>query len=107
MDVKKLIRESYRVLQCGGELTIGDVGGSNLWKLPGGKFLLRIVAFVYFRLVENKSRAWAESSAIANILSQEDWSLILSDSGFRNIVIQKLKSKYFWVPSPLLIKAEK
>jgi ubiquinone/menaquinone biosynthesis C-methylase UbiE len=107
MDTNKLIVESYRVLQSGGKLTIADAGGSKFWKIPGVKFLLRIVAFIYFFLVENKSRAWAESSAVSNVRSPEDWSLVISNSGFRNIVIQKLKSKYFWVPCPLLIKAEK
>jgi hypothetical protein len=107
MNVEKLIFESHRVLQSGGKLTIGDVGGSRLWKIPGVKFVLRIIAFAYFIVFENKSRAWAETSAVANILSKEDWSQILMNSGFRNIAIQKLKSRYFWVPSPLLIKAEK
>jgi len=107
MNVEKLIFESHRVLQSGGKLTIGDVGGSRLWKIPGVKFFLRIIAFAYFIVFENKSRAWAETSAVANILCKEDWSLILMNSGFRNIAIQKLKSRYFWVPSPLLIKAEK
>jgi ubiquinone/menaquinone biosynthesis C-methylase UbiE len=107
MDVNKLIQESYRVLQSGGKLTIGDVGGSSLWKIPGVKFLVRVVAFIYFLLAENKSRAWAETSAVSNVLSREEWILILSKCGFRNIVIRKLKSRYFWVPAPLLIKAEK
>lgn len=107
MVVKELILESYRVLRSGGKLTIADAGGSSLWKLPGVKFLLRIAAFIYFFLVENKSRAWAETTAIANVLSKDDWSLVLMNSGFRNIVIQKLRSRYFWVPAPLLIKAEK
>jgi ubiquinone/menaquinone biosynthesis C-methylase UbiE len=107
MDVKELIHESYRILQSGGKLSIADVGGSRLWKLPGVKFLLRMAAFVYFFLVENKSRAWAETSAIANVLSKDDWNLVLMNSGFRNIVIQKLESRYSWVPAPLLIKAEK
>lgn len=107
MDVKKLIHESFRVLRNGGRLIIADVGGSKLWRFPGVKTLLRIVAFIYFFLVENKSRAWAETSAVANVLSKEDWSLVLLNAGFRNIVIQELKSKYFWVPAPLLIKAEK
>jgi ubiquinone/menaquinone biosynthesis C-methylase UbiE len=107
MDVNKLIRESYSILQSGGKLTIADVGGSDFWKIPGVKILLRIAGFIYFYLVENKSRAWAESSAVSNVLSKEDWSLVLLNSGFRNIVIQKLSSRYFWVPAPLLIKAEK
>jgi ubiquinone/menaquinone biosynthesis C-methylase UbiE len=107
MDVKKLILESYRVLQSEGKITIADVGGSNIWKFPGVKFFVRSILFIYFILVENKSRAWAEASAVANVLSKDDWNLLLIDSGFRNIVIRKLSSRYFWVPAPLLIKAEK
>lgn len=107
MDVNKLMLECYRVLRSEGKLTMADVGGSNIFKFPGVKFLLRIVAFIYFFLVENKSRAWAEASAVSNVLSKDDWSLVLMNSGFRNIVIQKLKSRYFWVPAPLLINAEK
>jgi ubiquinone/menaquinone biosynthesis C-methylase UbiE len=106
MDVKKMILECHRVLRSGGKLTIADVGGSNIWKIPVVKFLVRIFAFSYFRLFENITRAWAETSAVSNVLSKDDWSLVLMNSGFRNIVIQKLKSRYFWVPSPLLIKAE-
>jgi ubiquinone/menaquinone biosynthesis C-methylase UbiE len=107
MDVRKLIRESYSILHSGGKLTIADVGGSEIMKFPGVKFLVRIFAFCYFILFENKTRAWAESSAVSNVLSKEDWSLVLMKSGFRNIVIQKLSTRYFWVPAPLLIKAEK
>ena len=107
MDVKKLVRESCRVLQDGGKITIGDIGGSRFWKIPGVKFILRMVAFLYFITHENKSRAWAEAGAVSNVLSKDEWNLILLGSGFRNIVIQKLKSRYFWIPSPLLIKAEK
>ena len=107
MDVNKLIFECQRVLRSGGKLTIADVGGSNIWEFPGVKFFVRMAVFFYFILVENKTRAWAETSAVANVLSKDDWSLVLLNSGFRNIVIQKLKSKFFWVPAPLLIKAEK
>jgi ubiquinone/menaquinone biosynthesis C-methylase UbiE len=107
MDVTKLIQECQRVLGSGGKITIGDVGGSNLWKIPFVKLLVRMVVFSYFILAENKARAWAEAGAVANVLSKEDWHQVLMDCGFRNIIIRKLKSKYFWVPSPLLIKAEK
>lgn len=107
MDVNKLIQESVRILQNGGKLTIADVGGSTTWKFPGVKLIVRFVIFFYFILVENKSRAWAEARAVNNVFSKEDWNLFLMNSGFQNIVIRKLKSKFFWVPSPLLIKAEK
>jgi SAM-dependent methyltransferase len=107
MDVNKLIQESVRILQNGGKLTIADVGGSNIWKFPGVKLIVRFVIFFYFSMVENKSRAWAEARAVNNVFSKEDWNLFLMKSGFQNIVIRKLKSKFFWVPSPLLICAEK
>jgi ubiquinone/menaquinone biosynthesis C-methylase UbiE len=107
MDVNKLIRESYWILQSGGKLTIADVGGSKFLKFPPVRFIVRVFAFCYFILYENIARAWAESNAVSNVLSSEEWSLVLTNSGFRNIVIQKLSSKYFWVPAPLLIKAEK
>ena len=107
MDVKILILECYRIMQNGGKLTIADAGGSRLWKLPGVKCLLRVAAFLYFFLVENKSRALAETKAVSNVLSKDEWKDNLLGSGFKDVVILKLKSRFFWVPSPLLIKAEK
>ena len=107
MNVKKLVLECQRVLQSGGKLTVADVGGSRLMKVPGIDFLFRMAVFIYFFLFENRSRAWAESKAVSNVLSKDDWNLILLGSGFRNIVIQKLTSRFFWIPAPLLIKAEK
>ena len=107
MDVKQLISESYRVLQNGGLLTIADVGGSNILKIPVIKFFVELLVFCYFILFENISRAWAETKAVSNVCSKDNWSLILKNTGFRNIVIQELTSRYFWVPAPLLIKTEK
>jgi ubiquinone/menaquinone biosynthesis C-methylase UbiE len=107
MDVKKLLLECQRVLQNGGKLTLADVGSSSFWKVPGLNFVLRMFVFFYFLLFENKSRAWAESRAVSNVLSKDEWNLILLGCGFRNIEIQELTSRYFWVPGPLLIKAKK
>jgi ubiquinone/menaquinone biosynthesis C-methylase UbiE len=107
MDVNILLKESFRVLQKGGNLTIADVGGSDLLKNPIIRFMARIFAFCYFILYENVNRAWAESTAVSNVLSKEDWNIALNNFGFRNIFIQKLQSRFFWVPAALLIKAEK
>jgi ubiquinone/menaquinone biosynthesis C-methylase UbiE len=107
MNVEKLILESYRILQNDGKITIADVGGSSLLKIPVVKFIARMIVFCYFILHENISRAWAETSAVSKVLSSEMWEHVLSNSGFHNIEIKKLKSRFFWVPSPLLIKATK
>jgi ubiquinone/menaquinone biosynthesis C-methylase UbiE len=107
MNVEKLALESYRILQSGGKITIADVGGSSLLKNPVVKFFARMIVFCYFILHENISRAWAETNAVSKVLSSEMWEHVLSNSGFHNIEIKKLKSRFFWVPSPLLIKAKK
>ncbi len=107
MDVEKLLSETYRILQYGGIVSMADVGGSSLWKMPVVKFLLKIAAFVYFLLKENLSRAWAEADAVSNVRSAEEWSAALSQAGFQAITITKLKSKHRWIPEPLVIQAIK
>jgi len=107
MDVRLLLSETWRVLHEEGTLSIADVGGSNLWKLPVVKFFLRIAAFVYFLFTENIKRAWAETEAVANVRSKEEWFDLLSEAGFREIKITKLKSKHRWIPEPLVIQAAK
>jgi len=107
MVVNKLLAETNRILMEGGILSIADVGGSKFWKFPGVKLFLRIAGFIYFLAVENVHRAWAESNAVSNVRSKEDWTAILVDNGFGDISITKLISKYFWIPEPLVIRAKK
>jgi ubiquinone/menaquinone biosynthesis C-methylase UbiE len=107
MDVKKLITEAHRVLQRGGILTIADVGGSPLWRFPGVKGLVKIAAFLYYFLKEDASRAWAEASAVSNVLSLEEWFGILSVFDFSEYTVTRLTSKYSWIPEPVIINATK
>ena len=107
MDVKLLLSESQRILRDGGTLSIADVGGSSLWKSPIVKFFLQVAAFGYFLFKENINRAWAESEAVSNVRSKEEWFDLLTEVGFKNIKITKLKSKHRWIPEPLVIQAIK
>jgi len=107
MDVDKLLSEVYRILDENGKLVMADVGASPLWRIPGVLFFIRILAFVYFFFKENPSRAWAEAMSVKNIRTYDDWLDDLNKWGFRDIHVQKLDSKYRWIPSPLLIKANK
>lgn len=107
MSVPKLLSEMYRILGDEGRIAVADVGGSPLWKIPGVKMLLRIGAFAYFYFQENKDRAWAEASAISNIRTKEEWHALLLEAGFEQISITKLKSKYRWIPDPLVLHAKK
>lgn len=107
MNVTEFITESHRVLKEGGTLSIADAGGSTLWKIPGVKLIIKVAAYFYFAIIENNTRAWAEVSAVSNVRSGEEWRTLLAKTGFINVTVQHLKSKYFFVPSPLMIQAQK
>jgi ubiquinone/menaquinone biosynthesis C-methylase UbiE len=107
MDVEHLLSEVHRILKIGGTLAFADVGSSNLWNLPGVKWVLRLFAFGYYLMQESVSRAWSEASAVSNVRSKEEWYTLLDKLNFSNISIKRLETKYFWFPSALIIHAEK
>jgi len=107
MDVDRLLAELTRVLRQEGVLSIADVGSTAIWRMPGVKMILRLSAFIYFILRESLRRAWAEALSISNIRSGEDWFSMLSQLGYKDISIVQLKSRYFWIPKPFVIHANK
>ncbi|MGD8455869.1 MAG: class I SAM-dependent methyltransferase [Anaerolineales bacterium] len=107
MDAEKLVSECHRILKGEGCLSIADVGASRFWLLPGIKTIARAAAFLFFLFRETINRAWAEAGAISKIRTVDEWSEILQESGFRDIKITKLTSKYFWIPEPHIIIARK
>ncbi|MHB8133311.1 MAG: class I SAM-dependent methyltransferase [Anaerolineaceae bacterium] len=107
MNVSKLLGEVYRVLKPDGRFSLADVGGSSLWRKPIASFFIKILAYIYFLITENKDRAWAEATAVENVQTTDSWFEKLTKVGFTNIEIEKLPSKSFWVPDPLLIQATK
>jgi len=107
MNVTLLLEEAHRILRPGGQISFADVGSTYFWNIPGVKWILRLLAYFYYLAKEGVNRAWAESSAVSNVLTAEEWFLVLNDLNFKNISIKKLKSKYIWIPSPLVIRAVK
>jgi ubiquinone/menaquinone biosynthesis C-methylase UbiE len=107
MNAREMLSEMARVLQPNGELALADIGGSLKWNLPGIRLVFRLLAFLYYAFQENLTRAWAEASAVTNIRPIEEWHDLLVDLGFENISITHLRSKYKWMPKPLLIRASK
>ncbi|MEJ2759754.1 MAG: methyltransferase domain-containing protein [Anaerolineales bacterium] len=107
MNVASLLSEMYRILDNGGRIAVADVGSAPLWRIPGVRLLLRIGAFIYFYFKENGQRAWAEALAVSNIRTKEEWHTLLYDAGFEEIKIRKIKSKYRWIPDPLVFHAIK
>ena len=107
MNIPMMMKEVHRILKDGGRFSLGDVGGAKLWKFPPINFLIKIMAFVYFLITENKDRAWAEAISVSNLQTAEEWQTTLIANGFTDIKITPIPSKKFWVPSPLLIQAKK
>jgi len=107
MDVEKFVSESNRILTTNGRLSIIDVGGSRIWKIPGIKSVIRVLAYFYYLMTESHSRAWAESASISNVRAKEEWQALLLNSGFKDPEIIKLPSKNWFIPSPLFIQAVK
>lgn len=107
MDVHKVVTEVHRMLSGRGVFSLADVGGYPMWNIPGLKFVLKVAAFIYFSVQENVKRAWAEAEGVSNIRSVDEWYDLLQSVGFENIEITKMRSKYFWIPQPILIRAKK
>jgi demethylmenaquinone methyltransferase/2-methoxy-6-polyprenyl-1,4-benzoquinol methylase len=105
MDIPLMLSEMKRVLKPGGLLSIVDVGTSPIWEKWIFKGAARVIAFLYFLVKENSSRAWAEAAAVSNLRTPEGWENDLSLAGFHTIRIRKLKSKYKWAPEPLSIQS--
>ncbi len=107
MKIPLMMSEINRVLKPGGCFSLADVGGSNLWKFPPINLFIKILAYFYFLMTENKDRAWAEASSVSNVRSADEWRETLLENGFIDIRITPIPANKFWVPNPLLIQAKK
>jgi len=107
MNVDLLLKNIYSSLKPNGKFHIADVGGSKRWKIGRIRTFIKIIAFIYFVFAENLTRAKAESEAVANILTIDEWREAIEDQGFLSIKTRELESKRFWVPNPVIIEAKK
>ena len=107
MNVAILLTNINLSLKSGGRLHVADAGGSSKWKNKTIRLFIKTAAFLYFLFAENYSRALAESAAIGNIHTAQEWEDLVKGYGFVDIKIHQLKSKRFWAPDPIIIKAIK
>jgi len=107
MDIDLLMNQTFESLKPNGKFHIADVGASTKWKSGFVKFILKAGAFFYFLFIENYSRAKAESEAVENIYTVQEWHDIIKSHGFIDIKIRELKSRRFWAPNPIIIEARK
>lgn len=107
MQISCLLSEMHRVLISGGKVIIADVGGSPYWRSPVIKWVIRIATFLYFLITTNLSRARAESSALPNVYTGDEWHKLFAELGYIETNISQLPAKRAWIPSPLLMSATK
>jgi ubiquinone/menaquinone biosynthesis C-methylase UbiE len=107
LDVPVVLAEMARVLKPGGHLTIADVIGSAIWQLPVISSLIRAATFIYFLPQEGLARARAEASALSNVYTGKEWEQRLAEAGFAQVNITTLPTSHSWLPSPLIIQAQK
>jgi ubiquinone/menaquinone biosynthesis C-methylase UbiE len=107
MDASTLLSNIEQKLKEDGNLCIADAGSSSRWSNKVIRGFIKAVAFIYFIFAENYSRAVAESAAIGNIHTAQEWEDLVKIHGFEEIKIRKMKSKRFWAPDPIMIKAKK
>jgi len=107
MNINLLLENIQHCLKEKGTLHLADAGGSSKWKNWMIKTIIKMFAFIYFFFVENLSRARAESAAVGNIHTADEWHNLLEENAFKKIEIVELKSKRFWAPNPLIMKAIK
>jgi demethylmenaquinone methyltransferase/2-methoxy-6-polyprenyl-1,4-benzoquinol methylase len=105
MDIPLMLSEMKRVLKPGGLLSIIDVGTSPIWETVIFRQIARVIAFMFFLVRENATRAWAEAAAVDNLRTPVGWQSELAQAGFKEVKIKKLKSKYKWAPEPLSIQS--
>jgi ubiquinone/menaquinone biosynthesis C-methylase UbiE len=105
MDIPRMLSEMRRVLKPGGTLSIIDVGTSPIWETKIFQGVARVIAYLYFLIKENHTRARAEAAAVTNLRTPEGWENDLARAGFNRIQVRKLKSKHRWTPEPLSIQS--
>jgi ubiquinone/menaquinone biosynthesis C-methylase UbiE len=107
LDVPLVLAEMRRILKAGGRLTIADVGGSPVWRLPVISGLIRLGTFLYFLPKEGFARARSEAGALSNVLTGKEWERKLFEFGFQKIDVTQLPKSHFWAPAPLVMRAQK
>lgn len=108
VDVSRTMLEMSRILKAGGNLVLVAVCAPRLWRIFPVSAILQLAVFLYFWLTNSKARGWAESSAVGNIHTADEWRQILSDHGFSNITVRsEFVGRRIWYPNSLMIKARR
>jgi len=107
MNADVLLTNIYCSLRRGGIAHIADASASSAWQNILIRFFIKSAAFIYFLFTENFQRAMAETTAIANIHTAGEWTMLIKKTGFKHVEIKEMKSKYFWAPNPIILKIQK
>ena len=105
LDVSRTLSEMRRVLTEGGRLNLAVAGIPPFWRSWWGEKIVVAGIRAVFRLTHGGPRARAESDAFYNLHTVEEWRDILLASGFADIEITEIPSRFRWGPNALFVKA--
>jgi len=105
MNISNMFLEIKRTLKEKGKFFMIDVGVSPIWHFPLVRGVSRLLAFTYFLINENITRAYAEAASVTNVKTADEWYETLSNLGFIDIMIEELPVPRKWLPTPLSISA--
>ncbi|MCD6287142.1 MAG: class I SAM-dependent methyltransferase [Anaerolineae bacterium] len=105
LNVARTLSEIGRVLTEDGRLNLGVVGVPLFWRSWWGEKIVVAGIRAFYRFTHGGPRAQAESDAFYNLHTGEEWRAILSASGFVDIEITEIPSRFRWGPNALFVKA--
>ena len=107
IEISPFLQEVRRVLKSDGKLIIADVCVPALFRKLPIRWFLKLATFLYFLWTSDYQRAQAEVGAIENVRTRQEWQATLKQMGFDDILLERLPSKYSWIPAPIVIRAPK
>lgn len=104
MDLQNVLSEVRRVLKDGGWLVLAEAGAPEFWRAWWGKAFLSLSLRLY-RVFSGGARARAETEAVSNMRTGEEWRAALSGAGFTSIEVRDERARRAWYPRILAIRA--
>jgi ubiquinone/menaquinone biosynthesis C-methylase UbiE len=104
MELQTMLAETRRILKDGGWLVLAEASAPAFWRAWWGRAFLGLSLRLY-RLYARGARARAETAAVSNMRTTDEWRALLSAAGFTGIEVREERARRAWYPRALAIRA--